>query len=49
LITTGKDAVKLDGPNEEWNDTPIYVLEIGLALGPGFDDRWGTFLENQER
>jgi len=49
LITTGKDAVKLAGRNEEWNDTPIYVLEIGLALGSGFADRWRTFLEKQER
>ena len=47
LITTGKDAVKLAGPIEGWGDTPIYVLEIGLAIEPGFDDHWRAFLEKR--
>ena len=48
LITTGKDAVKLVDRVEEWDDTPVYVLEIGLTVGPGFDERWRTFLGERQ-
>jgi tetraacyldisaccharide 4'-kinase len=47
LITTRKDAVKLAGRVEEWGDTPVYVLEIGLSIEAGFDDRWRAFLEKK--
>lgn len=47
LITTGKDAVKLADRGEEWEDTPVYVLEIGLTVEPGFDDRWRALLEKR--
>ena len=47
LITTGKDAVKLADRVEELGDIPFYVLEIGLTIEPGFDDRWRTFLEKR--
>ncbi len=45
LITTEKDAVKIADRSEEWGDAPVYVLEIGLAIEPGFGDRWRDFLE----
>lgn len=47
LITTGKDAVKLADRRKERGDTPVYVLEIGLTVEPGFDDRWRAFLEKR--
>jgi tetraacyldisaccharide 4'-kinase len=47
LITTGKDAVKIADRSEEWGDVPMYVLEIGLAVEPGFDARWRAFLEKR--
>jgi tetraacyldisaccharide-1-P 4'-kinase len=47
LITTGKDAVKLTDRVEELGDTPFYVLEIGLTIEPGFNDRWRTSLEKR--
>jgi tetraacyldisaccharide 4'-kinase len=47
LITTRKDAVKLAGRVAEWGETPVYVLEIGLIIEPGFDDRWRIFLEKR--
>jgi len=47
LITTGKDAVKIADRHEEWGDISVYVLEIRLAIEPGFDDRWRAFLEKQ--
>ena len=47
LITTGKDAVKIADRGEELGDTPVYVLEIGLTIEPGFDDRLRTFLEKR--
>jgi tetraacyldisaccharide 4'-kinase len=45
LITTEKDAVKLAGREEEWGRVPVFVLEIGLAIEPSFERRWGAFLE----
>ena len=45
LITTAKDAVKMADRGEELGDTPVYVLEIGLTIEPGFDDRWRAFLD----
>jgi len=47
LITTAKDAVKIADRSEEWGDAPVYVLEIGLAIEPGFDDPWRAFLEKR--
>jgi tetraacyldisaccharide 4'-kinase len=47
LVTTAKDAVKLSGPVEEWGDTPVYVIEIGLAIEPAFDDCWKGVLERR--
>jgi len=47
LITTGKDAVKLTDSIEKWGDTPVYVLEIGLTIEPGFDNSWRAFLEKR--
>jgi tetraacyldisaccharide 4'-kinase len=48
LVTTGKDAVKLADPIEGWGDTPVYVLEIGLTIEPGFDASWRAFLEKRK-
>ena len=45
LITTAKDALKMADRGEELGDTPVYVLEIGLTIEPGFDDRWRAFLD----
>jgi tetraacyldisaccharide 4'-kinase len=47
LITTGKDAVKIAGRVKELGDTPLYVLEVGLAIEPGFDLRWQAFLKER--
>lgn len=47
LVTTAKDAVKLSGPVEEWGDTPVYVIEIGLAIEPAFDNCWRGVLERR--
>jgi tetraacyldisaccharide 4'-kinase len=49
LITTAKDAVKLTGRAEEWGRLPVLVLEVGLALEPGFDRRFGALLEGLGR
>lgn len=47
LITTGKDAVKIAGRVEELGDIPVYVLEIGLTVEPGFDLRWQAFMKER--
>ena len=44
LITTAKDAVKVAGRAGELGDAPLYVLDIGLNIEPGFDDCWRAFL-----
>lgn len=47
LITTAKDAVKLAGRVDECGEIPVYTLEIGLALEPGFEDCWRGLLEKR--
>jgi tetraacyldisaccharide 4'-kinase len=45
LVTTAKDAVKISGRDDELKAAPVYVLEVGLEIEPGFDRRWQAFIE----
>ncbi len=45
LITTEKDGLKIVGRQRELADIPAYVLRIGLAIGPGFDDLLKDFIK----
>lgn len=47
LVTTGKDGVKLVDRIEEWGDIPVFILEIGLTVEPGFDECWRAFLQKR--
>jgi len=48
LITTAKDAVKIAGRIGELGAVPIYILEVGLDIEPGFDDCWRAFLAKSQ-
>ncbi|HUU39281.1 MAG TPA: tetraacyldisaccharide 4'-kinase [Candidatus Desulfaltia sp.] len=45
LITTEKDGLKIAGRRKELADISTYVLRIGLALEPGFDDLLKDFIK----
>jgi tetraacyldisaccharide 4'-kinase len=44
LITTAKDAIKIANRMAGLGGAPAYVLEIGLDVEPGFNDRWLAIL-----
>jgi len=48
LITTAKDAIKIAGRIGELGPDPLYTLEVGLDIEPGFDDCWRTFLAKSQ-
>jgi tetraacyldisaccharide 4'-kinase len=45
LITTEKDGLKIAGRQEELAGIPAYVLRVGLAVDPAFDDLLRDFLK----
>jgi tetraacyldisaccharide 4'-kinase len=48
VITTAKDAVKIADRVGDLGSVPIHVLEVGLDVEPGFDDRWPAFLAKRQ-
>jgi tetraacyldisaccharide-1-P 4'-kinase len=49
LVTTEKDAVKIEDAREAFGQAPVYVFKIGLAIEPGFIDRVNRFLSGAEK
>jgi tetraacyldisaccharide 4'-kinase len=47
LITTEKDGLKIAGRQKELAEIPTYVLRIGLAIDPAFDDLLRDFMKQR--
>jgi tetraacyldisaccharide 4'-kinase len=49
LVTTEKDALKIEGERQVFGTAPVYVSRIGLDLEPGFFARLDRFLSQAEK